>query len=117
MGIKSAISVLFSKVVAQKIQSWSARPVETQQKVFSNLIQQGKKTLFGRDHDFSSFHSYEDFKKRVPIRDYEELKPYIAKIKKGEVNILWPGKPLYFAKTSGTTSGAKYIPITRASIP
>src|SRR5690606_6191984 len=57
------------------------------------------------------------FKNAVPVRDYEDLKGYIAHLKAGEPDILWPGKPLYFAKTSGTTSGTKYIPITKESIP
>ncbi len=85
--------------------------------VFKNLIKKAKDTLFGQDHEFFDIRTYEDFKKYVPIRDYEALSPYIEKVKKGEEDILWPGKPAYFAKTSGTTSGTKYIPITKESIP
>lgn len=76
----------------------------------------GRSTLFGRDHDFGSIKNYDDFRKRVPIRDYEQLKPYIEKVLHGEADVLWKGKPKYFAKTSGTTSGTKYIPITKDSV-
>src|SRR5205085_479927 len=72
---------------------------------------------FGKDHSFAKITSYEDFKQAVPIRDYEQLKDYIEKVKEGQPDILWKGKPIYFAKTSGTTSGVKYIPITKDSIP
>ncbi|MBC8643439.1 GH3 auxin-responsive promoter family protein [Flavobacterium lindanitolerans] len=100
-----------------KTQKWAGNPVETQERVFKNLIQQAKDTQFGKDHNFSGILSYSDFAKNVPIRDYEGLKTYIEKVKKGEENVLWKGKPIYFAKTSGTTSGAKYIPLTKESMP
>jgi len=103
--------------MAKKVREWSSKPIEMQDKVFADLIFNGKKTIFGKDHGFENIHSYEDFKKHVPIKDYEGLKNYVEKIKKGEENILWPGKPVYFAKTSGTTSGVKYIPITKESLP
>lgn len=82
-----------------------------------SLVSQAKETKFGRDHHFASISSHHDFVKQVPVNDYEGLKPYIEKIKQGEENILWKGKPIYFAKTSGTTSGVKYIPITKDSMP
>ena len=91
--------------------------VADQENIFNSLIKTGNKTEFGKDHEFEKIKTYEDFKKQVPIRDYEQLKPYIEKIKEGKHNILWKGKPIYFAKTSGTTSGVKYIPITKDSIP
>ena len=80
-------------------------------------INSARETEFGADHHFDKIKTVHDFKKRVPIRDYEDLKPYIDKVRMGEKNILWKGKPLYFAKTSGTTSGAKYIPLTKESMP
>lgn len=92
-------------------------PEKYQRQIFSHLIQKGSKTVFGDDHDFKDIANYSDFKARVPIRDYEQLKPYIDKIISGQPDVLWPGKPMYFAKTSGTTSGTKYIPITKDSIP
>lgn len=84
---------------------------------FKKIIKKASKTAFGIDHHFEKIDSYEEFKKLVPIRDYESLTPYIDRVVKGERNVLWPGQPLYLAKTSGTTSGTKYIPITRDSIP
>ncbi len=96
---------------------WISKPEETQQKVFQQLIASAKTTAFGNDHDFSSINSHSDFINRVPIRDYEQLRPYADRVVAGEADILWPGQPLYFAKTSGTTSGAKYIPLTKESMP
>ena len=92
-------------------------PGDHQSQVFRELIQNGKKTIFGKDHKLSDVSSYEEFKEAVPVRDYEDLKPYIDRILNSEIDVLWPGKPIYFAKTSGTTSGTKYIPVTKDSIP
>lgn len=116
-SIKAALAKPFAKYVAKRIQKWAKNPVEIQQKVFQNLISEAKHTAFGKDHNFNSIISYETFQANVPIRDYEELKPYIKRVVAGEEDILWKGKPIYFAKTSGTTSGAKYIPITKESMP
>jgi len=91
--------------------------IHDQQSIFNHLIKVGTKTDFGKDHDFASIKTHEDFVKQVPLRDYEAFKPYIEKIKQGKHNVLWKGQPIYFAKTSGTTSGVKYIPITKDSIP
>ena len=96
---------------------WIDNPIETQHQVFLNLIEKAKGTTFGKDHDFDQIKTYDDFKSKVPIRDYEGLRPYVDRVVEGEENILWPGKPLFFAKTSGTTSGAKYIPISKESMP
>lgn len=90
--------------------------VEDQEAIFKDLLKTGKLTEFGADHHFQDVNSYEDFKKAVSIRDYEQYKSYVNKIKEGKHNILWKGKPLYLAKTSGTTSGIKYIPISKESI-
>jgi phenylacetate-coenzyme A ligase PaaK-like adenylate-forming protein len=117
MSVKSVAAKLFAKVIHYKTQKWVQNPIETQQKVFQNLIASADFTQFGKDHNFSKIKSYEDFAKHVPIRDYEELRPYIDRVLKGEEDILWKGKPIYFAKTSGTTSGAKYIPLTKESMP
>jgi len=117
MSILSLLSKPLAYLVRQQTQSESRHGMENQQKVFDDLLQGGKETLFGKDHDFKNIRSYEDFKARVPVRDYEDLKPYIAKIKQGDADVLWKGKPMYLSKTSGTTSGTKYIPITRESLP
>lgn len=91
--------------------------VQHQELILKNLVKQGAKTQFGKDHKLEAGMEYDAFSKAVPIRDYELLKPYIEQIKAGKPNVLWKGKPIYFAKTSGTTSGVKYIPITKDSIP
>lgn len=117
MSIKSLAAKIFAKRIVQKTQIWASNPIETQQRVFTDLIRQAKKTQFGKDHHFDAIKTFEDFSKNVPIRDYEALKTYVDKVVQGQENILWKGKPLYFAKTSGTTSGAKYIPLTKESMP
>jgi len=117
MSIKSFAAKIFAEAIHRKTQTWVNKPIETQQKVFQSLMALAKETQFGKDHNFSAIKNFEDFAKQVPIRDYEELRPYIDSIVKGEENILWKGKPIYFAKTSGTTSGAKYIPLTKESMP
>jgi len=117
ISLKPKLAKLFAKNVRRSILRWSRKPVETQEKVFKTLIKEAAETQFGKDHDFKSIKTHHDFIARVPIRDYEALKPYVDKVVAGEADILWKGKPLYFAKTSGTTSGAKYIPLTKESMP
>ena len=116
-SIKAALSKPFAKRIAKRVNKWASMPIETQQKVFDSLIREAKSTAFGVDHSFNTINSHDVFVSKVPIRDYEELKPYVERVVAGESDILWKGKPLYFAKTSGTTSGAKYIPITKESMP
>ena len=115
--IKSFFSKIYAKIISNKVYQWANNPIETQEVVFKNLIAQAQNTVFGKDHEFALIKSYNDFKTKVPIRDYESLKPYIERVKTGESDVLWKGKPIYFAKTSGTTSGAKYIPLTKESMP
>ncbi|WP_323755335.1 GH3 auxin-responsive promoter family protein [Roseivirga sp.] len=117
MGIRSILSKPLAAYMAAQQRRWSMNPSASQAKVFKQNIKAASQTVFGKDHNFESIKTYDDFKKNVPIRDYEELKPYVEKILQGEADVLWPGKPAYFAKTSGTTSGTKYIPITKDSIP
>jgi hypothetical protein len=116
-SLKSALAKPFAKRVYKSVQKWANNPIETQEMVFQELISSATSTQFGKDHDFISINSHSDFVKRVPVRDYEDLKPYVERVVAGEEDILWKGKPIYFAKTSGTTSGAKYIPITKESMP
>lgn len=117
MGFKSALAKPFAQYIAARIDRWSARAAAEQERVFQQLIKNGRRTVFGREHNFDSITTYQDFKAAVPIRDYEQIKPYIERIQAGERDILWPGRPRYFAKTSGTTSGVKYIPLTTQSLP
>ena len=117
MSLKPLAAKIFAKVVVSQIQKWADNPVDTQEKLFKKLISDARDTAFGKDHNFEKIKTFEEFAKQVPIRDYEQLKPYVERVISGEKDILWPGKPLYFAKTSGTTSGAKYIPLTKESMP
>ena len=116
MTLKSLFAKPFASFIYKKIQKNKANAIEDQLIIFKQIIQKASKTSFGKEHQFNQIKDYNDFKNLVPIRDYEELKPFIEQIKQGKQNILWPGKPIYFAKTSGTTSGVKYIPITKDSI-
>ena len=117
MFLKSLGAKILAKQAAKKTQKWASNPIETQQKTFQSLIAEAKNTSFGKDHNFQQIKTYSDFVKQVPVRDYEGLKDYFERTAKGEENVLWKGKPTYIAKTSGTTSGAKYIPITKQSMP
>ncbi len=114
--VASLLLRLIARITAFNIRNWSLRPVQTQEKQFKHLIDSAKKTSFGSDHNFQKISSYKDFVKNVPVREYEGIRPYIERVKNGESNILWPGRPIYFALTSGTTSGSKYIPITKDSL-
>ncbi|GAB2765282.1 GH3 auxin-responsive promoter family protein [Rhabdobacter roseus] len=117
MGIRSILSRPLAHYIVQQQKSWIARSAQVQQQWRQTLVSKAAATRFGKDHFFRDISTYEDFKQAVPVRDYEALKGYVEQILQGEPDVLWPGKPLYFAKTSGTTSGTKYIPITHDSIP
>ena len=105
------IAKSFAKFFVSKNQYWIKNPIQSQAKTLEFLIKNGRKTLFGDQHFFKDIKKYQEFKDSVPVRDYEKFKIYIDKILKGENDVVWPGKPIYFCKTSGTTSGIKYIPI------
>lgn len=117
MKIKSRLLKPVARQIARNIERWSGDAVAAQQAVFEDLVKKGSRTYFGREHGFEKIGNYEAFKAQVPLRDYEALRPWIERIKSGERDVLWPGLPKYFAKTSGTTSGVKYIPLTRDSMP
>ncbi|HUM47672.1 MAG TPA: GH3 auxin-responsive promoter family protein [Chitinophagales bacterium] len=117
MSVKSILAGPFASVIARQVMKWSKDAARSQEFLFHKLIHDGKKTAFGKEHDFQNITTHKDFIERVPTREYEAFKPYIERIKQGEENVLWKGKPVYFAKSSGTTSGVKYIPITRDSVP
>jgi hypothetical protein len=117
MKIKSFLARPFATYIHKQIRKGMITAVDDQKKILKELIKVGKKTDFGQEHHFQDVNTYEDFKAAIPIRDYEKIKPYIEKIKEGKHNVLWKGQPIYFAKTSGTTSGVKYIPISKESIP
>ena len=115
--MKKFLAKLFAHYIVSKNKKWMNNPHQAQKNTLNKLLTRAQNTQFGRDHGFASIKSYKEFQEKVPIRDYEGLRPYVDKIIAGEEDVLWPGRPLYFSKTSGTTSGAKYIPITKASMP
>lgn len=115
--MKEFAAKLFARYVVFKNNQWIKSPIRAQEKTLKQLINQAKNTQFGIDHSFDQITGYEVFKEQVPICDYEGIRPYIDQILDGKEDVLWPGKPIYFSKTSGTTSGAKYIPITKESMP
>jgi hypothetical protein len=117
MKIKSFLAKPFANYIYRQTKKNMLTAVADQQQLLQQLLKGAQKTVFGQEHGFEKIKGYEEFVKQVPVRDYEALRPYIEKIKEGKHNVLWKGVPIYFAKTSGTTSGVKYIPITRDSIP
>ncbi len=117
MSVKSILARPYAAVVQRQIMKWAKDTTRMQEYLFHKLLHDGRKTIFGKEHNFESIITYEDFTRQVPISDYEDILPYIEQVKNGGESILWKGRPLYFAKSSGTTSGVKYIPITRDSIP
>jgi hypothetical protein len=117
MGVKEFIVKQVAKVRAAKIKEEASNAVKNQERILRHLIQKGCATEFGNDHRFKFIRNYRDFKSHVPVRDYEALTYYMDRLLKGEKDLFWPGRPVYLAKTSGTTSGVKYIPITKESAP
>jgi hypothetical protein len=117
MGLRAFLTRSYANRIARRIDNWSANAIACQEKTMQHLLKKGAATRFGKDHRLHEVNTYEEFTQAVLIRDYEDLKPYIEAVKAGEPDILWPGKPRYFAKTSGTTSGTKYIPMSRESTP
>ena len=116
MKIKSFLAKPYASIVHKRIQKSMQTAVADQNNILQNLIKHGSKTIFGNDHNLKDVKTYQEFNQAIPVRDYEGISPYIEQIKEGKQNVLWKGKPLYFAKTSGTTSGVKYIPISNDSI-
>src|SRR6188508_2754562 len=117
MKIKSFLAKPFASYIYKGIRKGMATAVTDQENILQQLIKVGKGTEYGRSLGLDKITKYEEFRQAVPVRDYEAFKPYIEKVKEGKHNILWKGQPIYFAKTSGTTSGVKYIPISKDSIP
>ena len=116
MKIKSLLAKPFASYVNKSIRKSMTTALADQENIFTQLIKTGRQVSFGKEHHLQDVSDYTHYKQAVSIRDYEKLKPYIDQIKEGKHNVLWKGRPIYFAKTSGTTSGVKYIPITKDSI-
>jgi hypothetical protein len=117
MNLKSLLARPYAGLIYKQIRKGSSTALEDQDKILKDLLTVGRKTTFGQEHHFGDIADHQAFAQAVPVRDYEHFKVYIDQIKQGKHNVLWKGRPIYFAKTSGTTSGVKYIPITRDSIP
>ncbi|HLK27623.1 MAG TPA: GH3 auxin-responsive promoter family protein [Puia sp.] len=116
MKFKSFLAKPFAAYIYKSTRKSAANAVNNQDSIFKELVKTGSKTIFGQEHGMADIKTYDDFKKQIPVRDYEQFKKYIQQIKDGKHNVLWKGQPIYFAKTSGTVSGVKYIPITKDSI-
>ncbi|PIF43461.1 GH3 auxin-responsive promoter [Chryseobacterium sp. 52] len=114
---KKNAALVWAKKHVQKTVEFKKNSEKNQEALLLSLIKTAQKTLFGREHDFENIHSIKEFQEKVSVADYEDLKPYIERVKKGQANILWTDTPEYFAKTSGTTSGSKYIPISKEGMP
>lgn len=115
--LKKAVALAWAKSHVRSAEKFKKNAEQSQEKLLLSLVETAKKTLFGREHNFESIISVPDFQEKVKVSDYENLKPYIERVKRGQANILWTGVPEYFAKTSGTTSGSKYIPISKEGMP
>ncbi len=115
--IKKNAALIWAKKHVRKTEEFKKNAEQNQETLLLSLVKTARKTLFGREHDFENIHSVKEFQERVPVADYEDLKPYIERVKRGQANILWTETPEYFAKTSGTTSGSKYIPISKEGMP
>ena len=117
MRLKSILLKPFASKISKDVCKWKKHPEVYQDKWFEYLMGKGKLTQFGKDHHFSEIRNYQDLKDRVPIRAYESYKPYIDQVLEGKIDVMWPGLPKYIVGTSGTTSGIKYIPLSKESIP
>lgn len=116
MNLKSLLARPFADYIYNKTRKGMQTAIEDQEAILKMLLKHGRNTVFGKEHRLDLVSDQAGFAQAVPVRDYEQFKPYIEQIKEGKQNILWKGRPIYFAKTSGTTSGVKYIPITKDSI-
>lgn len=114
--MKKYFATAFARSQIRRADRFIAHPVETQQKLLSRFLATAADTAFGREHGFGDIRTYQQYRQRVPLCTYEDLRGYIQRIAEGERDVLWPGRPAYFAKTSGTTSGTKYIPLTREGL-
>jgi hypothetical protein len=114
------INSVFSWIIKKRIHQmelFMKYPMDVQNEVLLSLIEKAKNTEWGRTHDYKSIKSYEEFKDRVPLQDYESLKDQIIRIKHGEQNVLWPTDIKWFAKSSGTATGkSKFIPVSKESL-
>ncbi len=107
----------FLKQRISQIEYFKEHPYEVQFDLFKNLLVSAKNTEWGKKYDYKSIKTIEDFQSRVPISDYDQVRPYIDRLRKGEKNLIWPTEIRWFAKSSGTTSDkSKFIPVSNESL-
>ncbi|MBK9761595.1 MAG: GH3 auxin-responsive promoter family protein [Flavobacteriales bacterium] len=116
MSLKASLSKPYAQWVARRVMRNALDAVAQQDRILKALVRHGVRTAFGNKHQLGEVADHTSLVQAVPLRDYEGFRPYIDRIVAGERDVLWPGQPIYLCKTSGTTSGAKYIPITRHSL-
>ena len=117
MPIFNSIFSWWMKKRAHQIELFLKYPIEVQNEWFEELIATAKNTEFGKKYKFNSLDTIQQFKETVPVHDYEDLKPYVDRLKRGEQNLIWPSETKWFAKSSGTTSDkSKFIPVTREAL-
>ncbi len=117
MSLKASLSKPYAQWSTKRVMRHAMDAVAAQEKVLRMLMRSGAGTAFGKAHRFTEVSDHGSLSAAVPLCDYEGIRPFIDRVIAGEHDVLWPGRPLYLCKTSGTTSGAKYIPITRQSLP
>ncbi len=113
MGVSAILLKMLAKKEYSKYSKNINSALKEQSNTFKNILAKGHNSVFGKQKKLAKNTTYEQFQKLVPVGDYETIRPFISRISNGEKNILTTGKPLYFAITSGTVSGAKYIPLTK----
>tara|TARA_B110000438_G_scaffold80320_1_gene80318 strand:- start:13510 stop:15033 length:1524 start_codon:yes stop_codon:yes gene_type:complete len=117
LPFKNTILSSILKKRINQIRLVNKKPFETQKRNFKYLINKGENTKFGSDHFFQKIKNYTDFSDKIPVRNYEDLFPYIEEIRSGGENILWPGETKLFAKSSGTTNAkSKFIPLSKDAL-
>jgi hypothetical protein len=117
MNLLSPAISSFARMRLWRIEAWKNHPIDAQREVLQDLVTSAQYTEFGRKYNFSNLFTLRDFKASVPIHEYDDIKPYIERIMKGEQNILWNTPVYWFAKSSGTTSDkSKFIPISDESL-
>ncbi|MGE5316612.1 MAG: GH3 auxin-responsive promoter family protein [Chloroflexota bacterium] len=117
MTIINSVVSWFMKKRMHQIELFMKYPHDVQDEWFKKLIASGRQTEWGKKYGYDSISTYDEFVKRVPVSDYEDLKPYIERLRKGEQNLLWNSEIKWFAKSSGTTSDkSKFIPVSQEAL-
>ncbi|MCI5664971.1 MAG: GH3 auxin-responsive promoter family protein [Mediterranea sp.] len=117
MNITRFLNKVYFAPRLKEIEQYTDHAGELQQRVLQRLTSMAAQTEWGRAHHYADIHTYEDFKRNVPIQTYEEVKPYILRLRAGEQNLLWPTEIRWFAKSSGTTNDkSKFLPVSLESL-